>query len=646
MPIAYDDQYILRPNHQVNFTREMVMELQKCAMDVEYFAEHFYTIIHPKKGKMLIQLYGFQKQMIRNFANNRFNIVLSARQMGKLLDVETPIITPNGFVKVGDIEEGDVIYGRDGKKAKVTYITDVVRNKKMYNVEFDNGEVIKACSEHLWNVTTSDWERPNGKGEKTVTTDEMLHIFTRLQKRSKPARPFIKTSKPVIFDEKKISIHPYVLGLWLGDGSKSNGQITCSYDDYFHYKEKLSSLGYEVSDFYRDKRTNNCGRFNIIGLCSNLRKYGLKDNKHIPEDYMINSLENRIHLLQGLMDSDGYAEKNGTLQFYQSDTALCDQVRFIIHTLGIKTHQTVKETSHKDCFKITFVCDEYDLFSLERKLKRQHSKKHNNPKNKRHYIVSITETETCPARCIQVDNDEHLFLCGKSLIPTHNTTCSCIYLLWYAIFNTDKDIAILANQQSTAASIVADIKAAYEMLPAFMKPGVKKYDNLTIVFDNGTRVFARATSENALRGESVSLLFLDEFAFVPENIAEGFWAANLPVISTGGDIIVVSTPNGSAGLYYELWKKANAKQTDTAGNTWNPQRIRWDEHPDRDDNWKQEMLGSIGKVRFAQEFDCIFWETPIKIRYNGNIYTVPIRELYEQGTDFLSTLSDSNKVYY
>jgi hypothetical protein len=203
------------------------------------------------------------------------------------------------------------------------------------------------------------------------------------------------------------------------------------------------------------------------------------------------------------------------------------------------------------------------------------------------------------------------------------TTCSCIFLLWFAIFNTDKTLAILANKQSTAQSIVSDIKTAYEELPPFMKPGVKKYDSLTIEFDNGTKILSRATSEDAIRGESVSLLFLDEFAFVPENVADGFWASNFPTVSTGGNIIIVSTPNGTAGLYYELWKKAVNREKDNRGVLWKSIRVRWDEHPDRDEKWKEEMLESIGKIRFAQEFDCSF---------TGSTYTLIIGEVLEKLT--------------
>ena len=181
------------------------------------------------------------------------------------------------------------------------------------------------------------------------------------------------------------------------------------------------------------------------------------------------------------------------------------------------------------------------------------------------------------------------------------TTCSCIYLLWYSIFNADKDVAILANKQSTAASIISDIKEAYEQLPPWMKPGVKKYDNLTIVFDNGTKIYARATSPDALRGESVSLMFLDEFAFVPENIAEDFWASQQPTLSTGGSVIIVSTPNGTAGLFYKLWKQSERKESE-----WSNLKITWDRHPDRDEEWKEATIKDIGKVKFQQEHNCSF----------------------------------------
>lgn len=545
MPINYENtKGLKRPNVQREWTPEEQIEFMKCAQSVEYFCENYYFIVHPIKGRMIISLYDFQKEMLRNFQHNRFNIVLSARQAGKALSLDTPILTPNGYESVGDIEVGDTIYGRDGKETKVTYITDIMKDREVYEIEFDNGEKIKADAEHLWTVSTSDWERKGRTGEKTVTTLELIKIQNGLQKRSKPSSVFIKINKVIDFKETKVPIHPYVLGVWLGDGASLDSRISCHIDDYPHYKKEFEKAGYEVGEFKPDKRRNTTGTFTPKGLHKQLRLAGLQNNKNIPKEYLLNSVENRLLLVKGLMDTDGYCEKKASCHFYQSNESLIDQVREVLHSLGIKTHKTRKKTTHKDCLITTFVTDDYDVFSLPRKLKRQRSKDNKHPKNKRIYIRNIKKVESVPVRCLQVDNEDSLFLAGRCLVPTHNTTVSAIYLLWFALFNPDKRIAILANKQSTAAKIVADIKTAYLEIPDFLKPGIVKWDTLSIGFDTSTVIFASATSEDAIRGHAISLLFLDEFAFVPENTADAFWASNFPTLSCLPKNTLILTDSG------------------------------------------------------------------------------------------------------
>lgn len=224
------------------------------------------------------------------------------------------------------------------------------------------------------------------------------------------------------------------------------------------------------------------------------------------------------------------------------------------------------------------------------------------------------------------------------------TTCSAIYLLWFAMFNPDKKVAILANKQNTAAKIVSDIKMAYLEMPDFVKPGIEKFDALGITFDTGSAIFASATSEDAIRGHAIALLFLDEFAFVPENVADEFWASNYPTISTGGSCIIVSTPNGTGGLYYDIWRKANLPEGHEAKSAFVPYKVNWWEVPGRDDQWKKETISNIGKVRFAQEYGCVLRENRINVCYNGKKYQVNIGDLYEQGTDLLSTLSEADEI--
>lgn len=196
---------------------------------------------------------------------------------------------------------------------------------------------------------------------------------------------------------------------------------------------------------------------------------------------------------------------------------------------------------------------------------------------------------------ITVDSQEHEFYANN--FTSHNTTCTCIYLLWYALFNSKKEIAILANKQNTAVDILDDIKKGYEMLPAWMKPGISVYNKLDIVFENGTKIFASATSEDSLRGHSCSKIFLDEFAHIGSNVTDKFWPSTLPVISTGGSIIVVSTPNGATGKFYELYKEAESGKNGFKSFT-----INWDEVPGRDEAWKETMIKQMGKLEFYQEF--------------------------------------------
>ena len=204
------------------------------------------------------------------------------------------------------------------------------------------------------------------------------------------------------------------------------------------------------------------------------------------------------------------------------------------------------------------------------------------------------------------ENRFSIFCCGRQL---GKSTCACIYLLWYALFNPTKTVAILANKQSTAASLIGDIKKAYSMLPAWMKPGVVKFDQLEIGFENDSRIFARATSADALRGESVSLMLADEFAFVPQEIAEDFWVSNFPTLSTGGSVVVVSTPNGTAGKFYQLWMNAVTNKD----SKWKHMKVSWEAHPDRDEAWKEAQLQALSKVKFAQEH---------AVSFTGSAYTL------------------------
>lgn len=178
------------------------------------------------------------------------------------------------------------------------------------------------------------------------------------------------------------------------------------------------------------------------------------------------------------------------------------------------------------------------------------------------------------------------------------TTTVGLYALWFAMYNKDMTIAILANKADMAKAILLEIKDAYEEMPAFLKPGVKEYNAHSVIFDNGCKILARATSPNALRGETVNLLILDEFAFVDPHVADPFFTSNYPTLSsTDGQCIIISTPNGTGNLFFDIWQKAQRKE-----NTFVPIRVDWWEVDGRDEKWKENMIRNMGLVKFNQEF--------------------------------------------
>jgi len=178
---------------------------------------------------------------------------------------------------------------------------------------------------------------------------------------------------------------------------------------------------------------------------------------------------------------------------------------------------------------------------------------------------------------------------------------SVVYLLWYACFHPEKTIAILANKGATAREMLARITLALENLPFFLQPGCKALNKGSIEFSNNSKIIAAATSGSSIRGLSINLLFLDEFAFV-ENDAT-FYTSTYPVISSGKGtkIIVTSTANGIGNVYHKLWEGAI-----TGTNEFKPFRVDWWDVPGRDEKWKQQTINNTSQLQFDQEFGNTF----------------------------------------
>lgn len=595
-----------------------IKDIEKCKRNILYFAENFFYITNLDQGKIKIELHAYQKRILRSLRDNRFVILLSSRQSGKALALDTPILTHKGWSTMGELKEGDQVYGVDGVLCNVVHAHDILNNRKCYKVVFDNGEEIIADAEHLW-YTESRNEHKIGGTVKT-TQEIVSSLYAPYCKEPNHRIPICINGISGI--EKKLPIDPYVLGLWLGDGASADGTITVGKRDINEIVDILNTQQIQfkkliLHEYKKDVytlRITSDEKLHTQSLNGLIRDHNLKNNKHIPSDYMLASREQRLALLQGLIDSDGYIDSNGNAQFYNTDLNLVSQVRELVQGLGYKA--TYKEFIPKlrgvectKCGTVSFRPIEY-VCRLSFKRNRITVKPSINQSHLRaqwHYIKNIEEVESVPVRCITVDSKDNLYLAGKQLIPTHNTTMFTIYALWIACFQEDQRILIVANKESTAINIFKRVRTAYEMLPNYLKPGVEDYAKTSMTLANGSSIGISTTSSDAGRGDSVNVVLLDELAFIDNHLVEEFWASVYPIISSSkkSKIFVASTPKGTDNLFYELYTGAIEKK-----NGWHAERVDWWEVPGRDEKWKESTIKSIGsREKFAQEFENQFLES-------------------------------------
>lgn len=624
------NENLLRGNSQFKWTDSMIEELKLCNKSILHFAEQYFYITTLDDGKKKIELYKYQKRLLKAFKNERFNIVLSSRQSGKALALDTPIPTPNGFVNIGDLKDGDDIYGLDGKIYNVTKAHDVLYDKECYNVIFDNGEEIIADAEHLWYTQTkTDRKRKYDKSGSVKTTKDIFD--TLIDTNGEPIHRIPMCLNGIDYSKKELPIAPYVLGLWLGDGATDGSRITIGKRDIEDTIKILqNNEQFKILKVQEDKRgvfalnlTNE--KRKIDSLHTILRINGLLGNKHIPESYFLCSREQRLELLMGLMDSDGYITTKGHAYFYNTNLKLVKEVQKLITSLGYKVFykEKIAKINGVECGlvgSVYFKPREMVVklpFKADR-LRNNISKISESNRNQFHYIKNVKKVDSVPVRCITVNSPDSLYLCGNTLIPTHNTTTITIYALWIVCFQSDKRITIVANKESTAKEIFERIKMAFEQLPVWMKPSVKSWrkDGFQLANDSAIRI--STTSSAGPRGSTSNLLIIDEMAHCPNDLMNELWKSAIPIISSSkkSQLVIISTPNGTDNKFYELYQESQKINSD-----WHLEVVNWWDVPGRDEEWKKETISALGsKEDFEQEFGNVFHD-PNKTAIDPNLLT-------------------------
>jgi replicative DNA helicase len=363
----------------------------------------------------------------------QLTIVTGIPSHGKALAIDTPIPTPTGWVTMGDLKPGDTVFGDDGFPYLIEAVTETMLGRPCYELEFSDGTKIVADAEHLW-LTSTDQDRRSQRtarqNRRTMprplrhrgtdqtskrtfpSTKSTAHIAETLIAPSGKNNHQVPLAQAAIYPDAILPIHPYVLGVWLGDGCKNHSGFTCADPEIVREVERC---GYPVTKW------GGKYDYGIGGLQRALRSLGMIKNKHVPERYLHASIEQRLDLLRGLMDTDGYCGKDGQTEFSNTNAQLADAVQELAQSLGMLVFRRVKRAKlyGKDYGISYSLCIQTNeiIFRLPRKAARQRPFVRN--MNRR--IVRCRIVDSVPVKCIAVNSPSRLYLCSQAYIPTHNS---------------------------------------------------------------------------------------------------------------------------------------------------------------------------------------------------------------------------------
>lgn len=377
-----------------------------------------------------------------------------SRSSGKALTLDTPVykqIKEDNFgsfhyekVMLKDIKEFDYILGGDGKPTKVLELHPIIIEDS-YEITFDDGTKIRCNKEHLWNVEDVVYnKRHKSPGYiQTVTTEFMSDKFW-YDKRNRFKVPNIS---PIEYPERELPLEPYLMGLFLGDGCARTPRI---YSEINDVKEEIKILQKNCTknnfefildtplsqqnsneEVIRIRHKNDIcdknGKVHKSVYCDTLKRLNVYNNKHIPDIYKYSSIQQRLDLLAGMFDSDGYASKIGHQRFIQKDKQMAYDVKEILESLGARCTISWGKSSHAYEVQCSLDGNKLPLFKLSRKLERQ---KLLRKPTYRKAIIKIEKTNKKESmRCITVDNESGTFVCGDNPIITHNSYLSAPFTM-------------------------------------------------------------------------------------------------------------------------------------------------------------------------------------------------------------------------
>jgi deoxycytidine triphosphate deaminase len=363
---------------------------------------------------------------------------LVARLEGKALALDTPVPTPSGWRTMGELEPGDVVYDERGAPTTIVDATPPMNGRPCREVTFSDGTRVVADAAHEWVTIDKNGRRCSRARVEIRTTDEIA----RTLRVNGEMNHHVPLAGPVQYPARlDLPIEPYTLGAWLGDGTTTAAAITSVDDEIL---EQISGEGYPVRrlayapHLYRIGATGRTrdavtGRYERNGtLSSRLRDLGMREGKYVPRAYLEAGVGQRLALLQGLMDTDGYVDDvAGRCEFTSINEGLADSVVELAASLGFRPIKSegramLNGVDHGPKYRIKFTPDR-PVFRLRRKLARQ--KAADARFHRFRAIDVVREVASVPVRCIQVASPRGVFLASRSFIPTHNSSLGRLGLL-------------------------------------------------------------------------------------------------------------------------------------------------------------------------------------------------------------------------
>jgi intein/homing endonuclease len=516
-------------------TFEEVKELQ----DPAFWANRYMVVKNSDGDIVPYEPRWYQAEILRCTAARKVDRI--ARGGGKALDLNMPLLTTLGWKTMGNINPNDYVFGPDGKPTKVTFVSDIMYDHVVYDVHFSDGSIIKADAEHLWEVEDKNRRKATRKGkvrikplpERVIKTTQEIKDTLLIPGPKVEVNYSIELTEPLEFEKKDLKLDPYLLGCWLGDGSSNGSQITIGDEDAVYFSEEFEKLGFPVrklaQPFNYTFSKGNAGGIKIEGrFLSGLQHYNLVKNKHIPNEYLLGSKEQRLHLLQGLLDTDGCIS-TGKVEFCNTNENLADGVFYLAASLGMKPTKCSRipicynnGNEGTLAYRIQFFAKE-DIFRIPRK--KNKIQPIVRPTVNRRYIIAVKETISVPVRCIRVSNNRHVFLAGKSLITTHNTLTGIAEELWHLFTKKNFNTLVLCPGQVQSQLWYTEIVFQIENSPKIGKSsGPRKQQPFYLItFKNGASIgiFTAGSGSGkgatSVRGQSPDRVRLDEQDYLHEN---------------------------------------------------------------------------------------------------------------------------------